>query len=454
MTDIFTDADETIFYEGSIDPMGLRMIWTSLGNRIFGNKLNTISTDIRFYTLNLFHHHVIYQIEKELADRILNITGREPYNTKIDLRDGLIIFLESLLVQAFDMLGNENESETIMNVPGIMKFKGLKLHDSGNSNVRYLFVDKKKGILVRHILLGIHGRYKGPFRQMDIFGDRDYYLNTQIWNEASKLFSVSPWSELANELRGILKNWVLVKSRASSKPIRVNTERILSERLIEAYRSIKNPVNYTRKSLVEFWEDRLGLHSGIAGILYASVKNAKESDSYENILRVALRSSDQNHSGCLAAICAIEPFLACMDMMFRRISRRGTIDIDKDLVQFAEHWLRSNAVSPENISKFLSEEFMDSQALFRLKKLLSIYSECIRTNDSKLFIRSIIDYHKNLMESRGKFPWISIGIKGNITQHRSTKYGEDESKAMKETTWVNNYYLPTLESLYKGLHKS
>jgi len=37
LDNIFTSYDESIFSDGSIDPMGLRIIWTSLGNKILAN---------------------------------------------------------------------------------------------------------------------------------------------------------------------------------------------------------------------------------------------------------------------------------------------------------------------------------------------------------------------------------------------------------------------------------
>ena len=88
-TDIFTDFDDTIFSDGSIDPIGLQVIWTSLGNRIFQNRLNSISTNIQSYTLNLFHHAVIRQLQASHVDKIINLVGRSPYDNRTDLYDGL-----------------------------------------------------------------------------------------------------------------------------------------------------------------------------------------------------------------------------------------------------------------------------------------------------------------------------------------------------------------------------
>jgi hypothetical protein len=41
----FTSPNDEIFAEGSIDPMGLRVIWTDLADEIFGGRINTIFKD-------------------------------------------------------------------------------------------------------------------------------------------------------------------------------------------------------------------------------------------------------------------------------------------------------------------------------------------------------------------------------------------------------------------------
>jgi len=61
LDNIFTEYDESIFSDGSIDAMGLRIIWTSVGSKIFHTKLNTISTDIKLYTLNLPHLYLLQE---------------------------------------------------------------------------------------------------------------------------------------------------------------------------------------------------------------------------------------------------------------------------------------------------------------------------------------------------------------------------------------------------------
>ena len=55
---VFTQPDDSLYKEGSLDPLGIQSVWSNYGQEIFQNKLNTISTDVRNYTINLFHHYI------------------------------------------------------------------------------------------------------------------------------------------------------------------------------------------------------------------------------------------------------------------------------------------------------------------------------------------------------------------------------------------------------------
>ena len=167
LDNIFTDYDESIFSDGSIDPMGLRIIWTSIGSKIFHNKLNTISTDIKLYTLNLFHHYLLQKCASEEEDSINKLIRKKPYFNKSDLFEGLIIFLENLLINA-----TYNQRDSSLAVPGINKLSNLKNSESKRSTVEKISVNRDKGILIRQYLLGIHGRH-GKSTQIDPLPPRE-----------------------------------------------------------------------------------------------------------------------------------------------------------------------------------------------------------------------------------------------------------------------------------------
>jgi hypothetical protein len=448
-TDIFTEFDDTIFSDGSIDPMGLRIIWTSLGNNIFQSKLNTISTDIRFYTLNLFHHSIIRQCEIDFPVKFANLVSRPPFNSRQDLHDGIIIFLESLLIHA--VVSNEIRDES-SSIPGASKLRGLMNNKQSDKRVTHLYVDRKEGILVRQILLGIHGRHKGPFQQIGIFHKNYYYHDQSIWNEAAFLFTKAPWKLLGDDLLNIINNRILSAKYSTSLPFRIKVSDVLTKELINKYRNILRIDNFRKQLLVDFWEDQLGLKRGVAGILYSEYIRSGDKESYEQIIRKSSYKGTAEENKYLQAICNIEPLLTCIEKVINRLMKRGTSWLDKELETFMINWLQRKTINSDDIQQYMSGQFLGNEALSRLQRLASIYFECRDKNDPELFIHRIIDFHSVLMNNRNNLPWISLGKTKSITLHRSFNFSAEDLEKLVTDSWVNSYYLPTVRSLYIGLY--
>ncbi len=453
-TDIFTEFDESIFSDGSIDPMGLRIIWTSLGNAVFHNKLNTISTDIRYYTLNLFHHYVIQNAESRNEDKLFNRLGKAPYFNKQDFDDGLVIFLESLLTHAVYRINNKGR---YFAVPGISKLSGILAEAPDDERAIYLTVERRTGILIRHILLGIHGRHKGPFQQMGIFQQGNYYADKTVWNEAGQLFDRNPWDALAGELADILTQKVFDALLSAKGAIKIPVEEVLNEKLLDLYEAALEDKNFREQEMISFWEKRLGLLEGAARILYEELKefihsSGGENLDYEKIIKSASGKGDPVFNKYIKAICAIEPLIAGIERMANRLLQRGTSEIDSALEEFALKVLEDNNINLSLIAEYLTTDYLTQEALNRLKKLYTIYAESRQAKTPEKFIQSLIEYHKNIMESRNNMAWLSYG-NNKITQHRSFNYSAKSLEEMEASRWVNNYYLSTVHSLYKGLYQ-
>ena len=68
MKPFFTIPDLDLSQESSVDPMGLQVIWTHYGQDIFGEKLTTIANDLRVFTFNLFHNHLINRLYQDHSE--------------------------------------------------------------------------------------------------------------------------------------------------------------------------------------------------------------------------------------------------------------------------------------------------------------------------------------------------------------------------------------------------
>lgn len=446
LDNIFTDYDESIFSDGSIDPMGLRIIWTSIGSKIFHNKLNTISTDIKFYTLNLFHHYLLQKCANEEEDSISKLIRKKPYFNRSDLFEGLVIFLENLLTNVA-----YNYRDSSITVPGINKLNNLKNNDSKKNTVEKIAVNRDKGILVRQYLLGIHGRHKGPFLQMGIFNENteDIY-NNQVWNEATEIFKFSPWKEAEVVLTDLIKNKLLNSNTKSGSYIEYKVDDILTPIIAEKYVALLKKEIYVSDNIKLFWLNRLGLNQDTAGTLYkAYLKEIPNGINFQNIL---VNANLESNDPYLGAINAIEPFLTLIDKCINRILSRTTLMIDEDLKDFISNWLVDNEVDTDKIKRYLIVQFVNQEAINRLQKLMLIYNNALSSSKpSENFIINLIKYHQDIMRSRGNLNWVSIGVNNKISVHKSIHISDQYMEFIKSKNWVNSYYLPTVVSLHKGL---
>jgi len=447
LDNIFSDYDDSIFSDGSIDPMGLRIIWTSIGGKIFHNRLNTISTDIKLYTLNLFHHYLLQKCIVEEEDNVNRLIRRKPYFNKSDLFEGLVIFLENVLINA-----TYNHMDSSVSVPGINKLTNLKNDESRSKTVEKISVNRDKGILVRQYLLGIHGRHKGPFIQMGVFSENaeNIYSNTEVWKEAAYIFNQSPWKEADEVLTNLIKTKLLSPKANSSTFIEYTVKEIVTQSVIDKYVALLKKENYVNDSIKDFWLDRLGLKSDTAGLLYKTYLRLFPNNlDFQKVLVTAYEDSNDRYLG---AINAIEPLLTLIDKCINRILSSSTINIDPDLKLFIDTWLNNNEVNSERIRTFLNIQFINQEAIIRVTKLLEIYDRALQTEDpASYFIVNLIKYHQEIMKNRGNLNWVSIGIDNKISVHKSNYINDSYLKHLTSKKWVNSYYLPTVDSLHKGL---
>jgi hypothetical protein len=198
---IFTIPDKDLISDGSVDPMGMQMIWTFFGQRIFQNKLTTVSTDLRNYTINLLHHFVLYRFENEKNEEFSQAKKDFPfYRDSYDAKAGMLIFMEDLLVYSLmDQKGPVNTFALL----GSNKAEDDLQRANGNYSEIEIHAERSKGVLVRQIQLGVNGRYKGPFMNMGLMSKNFEY--TPEFERIEQLFSQWPeGNKLVNKLMNLL----------------------------------------------------------------------------------------------------------------------------------------------------------------------------------------------------------------------------------------------------------
>lgn len=163
-----TEYDDSLGSELNVDPLGMQVIWSAFGQRIFRNRVSSISNDVRNYTLNLFNHWLIRQVIHDDAI-VLSKALQKVYPSKHDLnfKYACLVLLENLYV--YSMIAHQNnKGVNTIGVLGISKARS-NWESTNHNPVLQFSHDPKTYVLVRQTLLGVSGRYKTPLVEMGFF---------------------------------------------------------------------------------------------------------------------------------------------------------------------------------------------------------------------------------------------------------------------------------------------
>lgn len=446
----FTVPDPSLSQDSSVDPMGIQVIWTGLGQHIFQSRITTIANDLRIFTFNLFHHDVINQLLILFPD----IKGPKRYRgwrTETDIKTGLLMFLEDLVTHVFyNALNSSEEDSAAIESLGILGMTKVRREYATNEANLTLVASKRAGILKNQLNLGMTGRYKGPMMNMGYFTRSFEYL-PEFEKDTRRLFN--DWKDI-KELRKLLLELLMeVINNSDNKNFpairwmdlkRHKRWKHISELYISCFGQRKLDT-----APGEFWKDKLGLNSGAARALYDIVGN----HIHENEIRHAvyfqeasnyrgLEATDKEH---LERIIRIEPFLSHSEYLLRYLSQhqhKKLTDIADDLAL-----LRQNiqAAAPTEIP----ELGMATRRLTELK------SAMLAGGTPFDWVKSVLTYHERIMKLRGGHSWVDIMEDQTFRHHFGPSLPVHVStveKYLKSNIWYHTYYLETLRNIYKGLN--
>lgn len=446
----FTTPDIDLTQESSVDPMGLQVIWTYYGQAIFGEKLTTIANDLRVFTFNLFHNHLINRLYTEYPEELQQ--AKEHYknwSTDLDTKTGLLIFLEDLVTWTF-YEAKKNGNNPSVNVLGILGLSKAKIaENSAYGKPIILNANKRLGLLKNQLNLGMTGRYKGPMVKMGFFNRAFEIKSSQNpdWDKVNNL--VKNWQEAKIVQDNILKLIVelLFKSQAKDHP-QISLDELKSskywKKIYDGYLTCfgsEKPVNEIRI----FWKDKLGLMSGAPEALYKEIKALKEGEliNHYTIFTNSLKHviSEAGELNKLESVLSVEPFLSHCEYLLRYLSQNGVKKIDDHSNDL--QLLRSQIKS--------ASTFNLSEAPAQLQKL---YDVMITNSSLEQWITNILKYHKEVMIKRGGNPWIDFDKEGNLKHFFAPSLNDGLNtipKYLNKSPWWHTYYLETLHSIHKGL---
>jgi hypothetical protein len=445
MRAFFTIPDLDINQETSVDPMGVQVIWTHLGQQIFADKLTTIANDLRVFTFNIFHQHLI---NKLMADHTEELHEAKKYyqtwKTEFDVKAGLLMFLEDLVTHIFYHCKEDHTNAETIGILGLNKVRSL-YQTYAPENI-YLSASKRMGILKNQLILGMTGRYKGPMMNMSFF-DRSFTLLPQTresvnhfmlkWNEAI---------ELEDHIIKLLTKHLFQSGKRDFPRLSIaeikqaGLWKKISEGYLICFGKRKLP-----RDIRNFWKDKLGLISGSSAALYKEISDWTPGDPirHEDIFMGAKKYLKNEPEELLKIdqVLDIEPFLSHTEFLLRFLAQpeiKHISDEEKELKQLRELIIRSAG-------------FSIPPALPRLKELHQLM---LKEGSLIDWLQQVLLYHHTIMNKRGGTKWLEMDAKGTLKHYFSPPLPEDINtikKYTKEQPWLHHYYLGTLWSIHQGL---
>jgi hypothetical protein len=441
--DFFTNPNNNLTQESSIDPMGLQVIWQDYSQKIFGKKLTTVANDIRIFSINLFHHYLVYQIFKE-ETRLKNLASNYKVykNNKAlsrDLKLGMLICLENLATVTFYEANQEGLQEfDTSGIPGTFKATTRMNNDE---DIQFS-IDRRMGLLKNQVNLGMAGRYKGPMMKMNLF-ERDLSYHNHELDQLSALLENS--KELLALKSILIKLFfeILFNSDYKESPTIYYSE---LKRKTSIWPAIKQGYldcfgkRAITKPMRDYFLHNLGLKNGAAGLIYDAIELKKSYDgSPGSDLKSILTSSlnhckDEKEADKISNIINIEPTLSHAEYFLRKLADPSTTSI----AQIKDELLLLRV----EINK--QKSFLPLTDNARLKQLAHLM---FNENTLEDWAMDLSNYHKKLMELRYGEPWFTINDEGEI-RHLFSPVLSNNIKSVQEYLksrhWFHHYYLYTL----------
>lgn len=446
----FTEYDDSLTHTLNIDPLGMTVIWSAFGQKIFNNRVSSISNDVRNYTLNLVHHLAI----KEMIDSGITLHGQlahiYPQADILEFKQACLIHAENLFV--YSMLNSKIPVDTF----GILgASKGRAKIGKGEGISLSFSHTKVSQLLVRQLTLGVSGRYKTPFIDMKFF-DKDYRYKhpkyVEQWKKTSKF--INNCEELKKVKDLLIVHFKKLLKSTHKKPA-INFDEVTLE-LKAAYQTAFNSAKHVGSMSKDFWLDVSELNIGAAGCLYEVIQANDEQINRQQVFEQALSlTSESEVRTKLQNIIDIEPFLAECDLLFTLLmsQRKQTIQGVLESYQLLGRDINTlPLLARALVDNIQVKNVLGTTAKGRFESLLklSMIAQGDDEDTLKRIISVLLRYHESIMSKRGQSVWVENDANGNFSCN--VKLSKVPSIEKRPTaSWFHRYYLSEFKQLIYGL---
>jgi hypothetical protein len=460
---ILTEYDDSVSSDMNVDPLGMLVIWSSYGQKIFRNRISSISNDVRNFTLNLFNHAVIRHLVEDddillgaalLKEKDYAGQGKQAFAFK----QACLLYLENLFT--FSMVAAEVRPIPGLATGGVLGIaKARREWHGADKNPELRFSHGKEAhVLVRQNSLGVSGRYKTPLVQMDFFDSRYDAPAPSCQGQWAKVDSMlfGRWSALAALKKMTVAHMRELLAAPKTTPrIRFNdTPAPLRQAFVDAFRSPQAVGHHARN----FWLEVSELNRGAAGALYKVLQQEWREDGTRDPGKKAAEifGIARQDTGLCAAeqaplehVALLEPLLGELDLLMTVMLSAKSQTLDEIVEKWQEAG-RDEQTLPAVAAPILAHAAMlrevSGATAKRMKSLLALASEDTLHDQ----VRQLLAYHERMMQARGQSPWLRLTarqeLKTDVRVH-AVPHEIDPPGAR----WVHRYYIPQFRVLLAGL---
>ncbi len=422
---LFSPPDPSVSQEGSVDPMGLLVIWQEHARRIFHRKLNSVATDARALVINVLHHSAVHAwLEAH--------PSHEGWEGRFDGYAGLLIWSEDLLAHAFLELEQTGKPVDSLGILGLSKLKGVLATQKGHELIPLM----NRGVLKSQLALGYTGRYKAAMIEMGFF-DVQFARspeNEAVWGEIEQLITTTtPFKRYRDAVLALLE--VADPRKGQQYPDLPSDLREEHEQAVEAA--------FQTTSVPEAWRHvlrkQLGLEDGAAGGIAHQVRgllDAGQPIDPQAVLQRAVGLVEPSEQQKLRDILWLEPVLAHVDWFF-------------------DHLLASNGKPVEDLAgpaqrvrKFIASQ-QGLGTSIHIPRLEQLWAMLTAPGTDRDWIEGFVQFHQKTMDERGGITWVSIGPGGLIKQQYMRAGAAQAEEG--DLPWRRSYYVPSVESMMRVL---
>ena len=377
---------------------------------------------------------VLYKFENEKSQYLEEALNQfSAYRNYYDVKAGLLIFMEDLMVYA---LMNQKENVDTRGILGSSKADDELSRNIGSFDLITLHAEKTKGVLVRQIQLGVSGRYKGPFMNMGLITKNFSYIQTEF-SKVDRL--LMQWPEAVKLVDKLIEILVKLVQESNHDYPRATLDQYKNDAELWSLYAECFKYEKVNTALKNYWEEKLGMKDGAAQSVYKQINKDTVQETSLIFGKALKEEANEEEKVKIQKILDVEPLLSICTQVFYLLANTSVKhieDVQNELEKLSELLPLSNV-------KYLTHENA------RLKMLYNHLDE-LKGGPQEL-ATAVLDYHKKIMENRGGGAWVELD-NGQLKHyiHQSTTRTTEE--ILSGGYWYHDYYFSAVSSIYNGLN--